>query len=153
MTLGSHWLPSCQPIRWLRTQANTRYNKQKTPSILKVVLKIHKISRASLVVQWMRICLPVQGTWVRSPVLEASTCLGALKPACPTKERLHVLQMRHDTAKEINKYFKKKKKISLKKQSQWQISIWLRNFPSKIDLCLTLALPSFQVFFFLNVTF
>ena len=149
MTLGSHCLPSCQPIRWLSTQANTWHNKQKTPSILKVVLKIHKISRASLVVQWMRICLPVQGTWVRSPVLEASTCLGALKPACRTKERLHVLQMRHDTAKEINKYFKKKKK----NQSQETITVanfnlTLRNFPSKINLCLTLALPSFQVFFF-----
>ena len=33
----------------------------------------------SLVVQWIGICLPMQGTWVRSLVWENSTCLGATK--------------------------------------------------------------------------
>ena len=32
---------------------------------------------ASLVVQWLGICLAMQGTRVRSLVLEDSTCLGA----------------------------------------------------------------------------
>ena len=34
----------------------------------------------SLVVQWIRICLPVPGTRVQSLVWEDSTCLGATKP-------------------------------------------------------------------------
>ena len=34
----------------------------------------------SLVVQWLRIHLPMQGTWVRSLVQEDSTCHGATKP-------------------------------------------------------------------------
>ena len=38
-------------------------------------------SRASLVAQWLRICLPVQGTWVRALVQEDPTCRGATKPA------------------------------------------------------------------------
>ena len=31
-------------------------------------------------VQWTRICLLKQGTWVRSLVQEGSTCQGATKP-------------------------------------------------------------------------
>ena len=38
--------------------------------------------RASLVAQWLRICLPIQGTQVRSLVREDPTCLGATKPLC-----------------------------------------------------------------------
>ena len=36
--------------------------------------------RASLVVQWLRIHLPMQGIWVRSLVREDPTCRGATKP-------------------------------------------------------------------------
>ena len=36
--------------------------------------------RASLVVQWLRICLPMQGTRVRALVWEDPTCRGATKP-------------------------------------------------------------------------
>ena len=35
---------------------------------------------ASLVVQWLRIRLPMQGTRVQAPVLEDPTCHGATKP-------------------------------------------------------------------------
>ena len=35
---------------------------------------------ASLVVQWLRICLPMQGTWVRALVWEEPTCRGATGP-------------------------------------------------------------------------
>ena len=35
---------------------------------------------ASLVVQWLRIRLPMQGTWVRALVWEDPTCRGATKP-------------------------------------------------------------------------
>ena len=36
--------------------------------------------RASLVVQWLRICLPMQGTWVRALVWEDPTCRAATGP-------------------------------------------------------------------------
>ena len=36
--------------------------------------------RTSLVVQWLRIRLPMQGTWVRALVQEDPTCCGAAKP-------------------------------------------------------------------------
>ena len=35
---------------------------------------------ASLVAQWLRIHLPMQGTWVRALVWEDPTCHGATKP-------------------------------------------------------------------------
>ena len=37
-------------------------------------------SRASLVVQWLRICLPMQGTRVRALAWEDPTCHGAARP-------------------------------------------------------------------------
>ena len=39
-----------------------------------------KKARASLVAQWLRICLPMQGTWVRALVWEDPTCRGATRP-------------------------------------------------------------------------
>ena len=36
--------------------------------------------RAFLVAQWLRICLPMQGTWVQALVWEDPTCRGATKP-------------------------------------------------------------------------
>ena len=39
-----------------------------------------KIRRASLVAQWLRICLPMQGTRVHALVWEDSTCRGAAGP-------------------------------------------------------------------------
>ena len=41
-------------------------------------IKIH--DRASLVAQWLRICLPMQGTRVRALVWEDPTCRGATRP-------------------------------------------------------------------------
>ena len=37
-------------------------------------------SETSMVVQWLRVCLPMQGTWVQSWVREDSTCLRITKP-------------------------------------------------------------------------
>ena len=48
--------------------------------ILVDVLKVS--SWTSLVVQWLRICLPKQGTQVPSLVWEDPTCHGASKPVC-----------------------------------------------------------------------
>ena len=39
-----------------------------------------KNSRASLVAQWLRVCLPMQGTRVRALVWEDPTCHGATRP-------------------------------------------------------------------------
>ena len=41
---------------------------------------IKKKNRASLVAQWLRICLPMQGTRVRALVWEDPTCRGAARP-------------------------------------------------------------------------
>ena len=38
---------------------------------------------ASLVVQWLRACLPMQGTRVRALVWEDPTCRGATRPVSP----------------------------------------------------------------------
>ena len=46
---------------------------------LKSVIK-KSTSRASLVAQWLRICLPMQGTRVRALVWEDPTCRGAAGP-------------------------------------------------------------------------
>ena len=40
------------------------------------------IRRTSQVAQWMKICLPMQGTWVQSLVRKDSMCCGATKPEC-----------------------------------------------------------------------
>ena len=47
----------------------------------------------SLVVQWLRICLPVKGTWVQSLVGEDSTHRGAIKPVCCNHCNPHVLDL------------------------------------------------------------
>ena len=43
-------------------------------------LTLENLTGTSLVVQWLRICLPMQGTWVRSLVQEDPPCHGATKP-------------------------------------------------------------------------
>ena len=53
---------------------------QISPISLHGVLK--RVIRASLVVQWLRIRLPMQGTQVRALVREDPTCHGATKPMC-----------------------------------------------------------------------
>ena len=44
------------------------------------VILLNKVVRASLVAQWLRIRLPMQGTWVRALVPEDPTCHGAAEP-------------------------------------------------------------------------
>ena len=47
---------------------------------IKRFAKIYNNFRASLVAQWLRICLPMQGTRVRALVWEDPTCRGAAGP-------------------------------------------------------------------------
>ena len=50
------------------------------PAILLSGLYNKNMYRASLVAQWLRICLPMQGTRVRALVWEDPTCRGATRP-------------------------------------------------------------------------
>ena len=51
------------------------------PNLCKIhILNMYKRFRASLVVQWLRIRLPMQGTRVRALVWEDPTCRGATRP-------------------------------------------------------------------------
>ena len=43
-------------------------------------IRLKNTAGASLVAQWLRICLPVQGTRVRALVWEDPTCRGAAGP-------------------------------------------------------------------------
>ena len=57
------------------------------PAKLTFSIKVTKFyqeirGRAFLVAQWLRICLPMQGTWVRALVREDPTCRGATKTVC-----------------------------------------------------------------------
>ena len=60
-----------------------------------ISVSIRMIPGTSLVAQWLRICLPMQGTWVRALVQEDPTCRGATKPvrhnywACALKPACH----------------------------------------------------------------
>ena len=46
----------------------------------RILFSLKKEGRASLVAQWLRICLAMQGTRVRALVREDPTCRGATKP-------------------------------------------------------------------------
>ena len=72
-----HFIFTCLCQVCLRCSAQVGKN---TPSLLKLVpeYSVKKMKdRTSLVVQWLRIRLPIQGTQVRSLVQEDPTCRGA----------------------------------------------------------------------------
>ena len=52
----------------------------RTEQTLRGLMRIKTHPGTSLVVQWLRICLPMQGTRVRALVQEDPTCRGATKP-------------------------------------------------------------------------
>ena len=54
-------------------------NRPVTSTEIETVIK-NLPTGASLVAQWLRICLPMQGTRVRVPVWEDPTCHGATGP-------------------------------------------------------------------------
>ena len=56
------------------------YTSQDNIFKVKIQLHIKRDLWTSLVVQRLRIHLPIQGTWIQSLVLEDSTCLRATKP-------------------------------------------------------------------------
>ena len=60
----------------------------------------NRVPRTFLVVQWIKICLPMQGTWVQSLVQEDSTCPchRAMKPQLTQQPQL--LKPEHSRAHE-----------------------------------------------------
>ena len=54
--------------------------KKKEKTEISRIINEKRGSRASLVAQWLRICLLMQGTWVRALVWEDPTCHGAAGP-------------------------------------------------------------------------
>ena len=65
----------------LRVYTDMRFSwRSHISSDLKYYLLLKIILGASLVVQWLRICLPMQGTRVPAPVWEDPTCHGAAGP-------------------------------------------------------------------------
>ena len=59
-------------------QIKTTMGNHLTPVRMAIIKK--STNRASLVAQWLRICLPMQGTRVRALVWEDPTCRGATQP-------------------------------------------------------------------------
>ena len=51
-------------------------------SLFSKILVSILLARTSLVAQWLRIRLPMQGTQIRALVREDPTCHGATKPMC-----------------------------------------------------------------------
>ena len=48
-----------------------------------LITQLQKLTTGtSLVVQWLRIHLPIQGTWVQALVWDDPTCCGAVKSLC-----------------------------------------------------------------------
>ena len=62
-------------------QLEKAHAQQQRPNAAKTKInKFLKNLRASLVAQWLRICLLIQGTRVRALVWEDPTCRGATRP-------------------------------------------------------------------------
>ena len=68
----------------MKENVNLNYNSDKlfyiNSNYVLWYVKIKHNFRASLVAQWLRICLPMQGTRVRALVWEDPTCRGATRP-------------------------------------------------------------------------
>ena len=65
-----------EAMRKLRHNIRTLLEKSQDETLI----VIRTDGRASLVAQWLRICLPMQGTRVRALVWEDPTCRGATRP-------------------------------------------------------------------------
>ena len=69
-------------VKLLKSKDKEKKNLKSVPQITfhTQELMIKMVVGASLVAQWLRICLPMQGTRVRALVWEDPTCRGATGP-------------------------------------------------------------------------
>ena len=72
-------IQNCQSNPKEKKNKSWRYNPPKLQTILQDYSYQNSMG-ASLVAQWSRICLPMQGTRVRALVWEDPTCRGATRP-------------------------------------------------------------------------
>ena len=56
--------------------------KSKQTVMNNTITEIKNTLGTSLVAQWLRICLPMQRTWVQALIWEDPTCCGAAQPVC-----------------------------------------------------------------------
>ena len=83
------------PFSYAGSSSNTMSNRSKETPILALFLILKTLFWASLVVQRLRIRLPMQGTRVQVPDWEDPTCRGATKPmrlnywACVLEPKSH----------------------------------------------------------------
>ena len=63
-------------IREIQIKTTMRYHL----TLVRMAIIKKSTNGASLVAQWLRICLLMQGTWVRALVWEDPTCCGATRP-------------------------------------------------------------------------
>ena len=82
------WDTQARECPWMQLQClwvvTASGEKEKLPCLCNYAtcpwVAISRFRQDSLVVQWLRIYLPMQGTWVQSLVWEDSTCRRATKP-------------------------------------------------------------------------
>ena len=81
-TYSTEFLTLFSKFYFFRKIAITWIKKPKWRLIKISSQKSSKVNKcwASLVAQWLRVCLPMQGTWVRALVWEDPTCCGATGP-------------------------------------------------------------------------
>ena len=77
----THCWEECKTVQSVGKQTGTELPHDLEISVPGIYLReIKTYVQTSLGTQWIRICLPIQGTWVRSLVQEDPTRLGAAKP-------------------------------------------------------------------------
>ena len=76
LQLGDAYVP-----RWFLVIGKSTGSSGSLPEVKKTQ-NCKKSSWTSLVAQWLRICLPMQGTRIRALLWEDPTCHGATNPVC-----------------------------------------------------------------------
>ena len=96
------WVCICVVGRWFDGKTHLYNIKSGSGDFPGGVVVKNPPARTSLVAQWLRIRLPMQGTQLRSLVLEYPTCRGATKPMhhnyWSLRSRAHEPQLRSPRA-------------------------------------------------------